>query len=117
MVWKGVKGGVTKRGFPVDISDHYSRGGCIRETGNYICDFVLLGIPQYESDFWHVSQCFWCYLGVAAGHNDPGAGISLLCPSDELTGLVISFMGNGTGVDNVDIRVCSEVDNLKALCQ
>ena len=112
-----MKGRITKRGFPLHVRNHNPSGVVVRGTFNKVSDSILPGVSYYQGESRHASEFFRCYLGIAAGDNNPGVGIPLLCTSDELAGLIISFMGDRTGVDNVNICLPPKIYNLKTFCQ
>jgi len=72
-------------------------------TAEQIGNFMLLIIAHNKGDAVDRGQQFSLRLRVAAGHDDPGAGIGAQRPADELAGLKIRKSSDRAGVDDIGV--------------
>ena len=66
-------------------------------------ELIFLIISDDVVDFWDLEELLGVSLSVAAGDEDEGMGVSAFELADEVSGFGIAFIGDGTGINDVDV--------------
>ena len=75
-------------------------------------EVIFLVISDDVVDFWDFKELLWVSLSVAACDEDEGMGVSAFKLADEVSGFGIAFIGDGTGINDIDIGVLFMGDDL-----
>jgi hypothetical protein len=95
----------------LDIGDLNLRQFAFLYERKKLRDLIFFSVPEKMPHPFHSGYRVRFYLGITTSDNHQGFWIGSEGPSDQLSGLEVSPMGDGTGVDNDNIRPFSERDN------
>jgi len=96
----------------IPYADHRARAraGISQEVPNR----GLFPVSQDQAYSLYLADLFRIDLGVATRDHDEGRWVEAMGPPDELSGLEVRPVGDGAGIDDVDIGRLRERDELKS---
>lgn len=83
----------------------------LEQTGLDILDnLVFLVATEDECDARDFGDAGGLELGVAARHDDEGMRVVAQAAADHLSAFLVGLLGDGTGIDDVDVGLLVEID-------
>ena len=70
---------------------------------------VFAAVAYDEIDAWECGYCFGVELGVTAGDDEDGTWMTAVGLADQLARTAVAQVGDGAGVDDIDVSDLIEV--------